>query len=421
MHNDPLSTHTDDTNPMRPISARDLRRSMPIPAWRRAIGGLSLIGAIGLTMATAAVLFTMPPEIPPDEPIATATGELIAATQTTLPSQPTTQPDDDPVRPIQEYLILPTLDPAQFGQILNAPLISYSDAADAQDIAISRDTFDPFTFVPDRPRSDVIQYTVQSGDTIFGIAERFGLQPDSIAWSNDRGIIGGLRPGRAINIPPADGAYAQMLIDTPIDEVARRYGVESFVIIEAEINNLYGSTGSTVLSPGTWVFIPGGIGEQIAWTAPVQRTGSESGGAGAQISFGAGEPGSCGLQDNPGGGTGWVRPLSGYTWTRGFTSYHTGVDLAAPTGTPIVAANSGTVIFAGGSSYGYGIAIVLAHGPYTTVYGHLSSLSVNCGQYVNAGQVIGAVGSTGQSSGPHLHFEIRLYDVPTDPTGTMPF
>jgi murein DD-endopeptidase MepM/ murein hydrolase activator NlpD len=79
------------------------------------------------------------------------------------------------------------------------------------------------------------------------------------------------------------------------------------------------------------------------------------------------------------------------------------------------------VIFAGWNSFGYGYAVVLAHGPYTTVYGHLSAINVGCGQYVQAGQVIAAMGSSGQSSGPHLHFEIRYNDIPQDPTYTMSF
>ncbi|MFN8565244.1 MAG: M23 family metallopeptidase, partial [Anaerolineae bacterium] len=66
-------------------------------------------------------------------------------------------------------------------------------------------------------------------------------------------------------------------------------------------------------------------------------------------------------------------------------------------------------------------SVVLAHGPYTTIYGHMSDVYARCGSYVNAGQVIGAVGSSGDSTGPHLHFEVRYNDVPVDPTGIMPF
>jgi murein DD-endopeptidase MepM/ murein hydrolase activator NlpD len=110
-----------------------------------------------------------------------------------------------------------------------------------------------------------------------------------------------------------------------------------------------------------------------------------------------------------------------YSVSRGYASWHTGIDLAANPGTPVKAANGGVVIFAGWNNWGYGNTIVLSHGPFTTVYGHLSSINVGCGQLVSSGQVIGGVGSSGNSSGPHLHFEIRYLDVPQNPTATIAF
>jgi murein DD-endopeptidase MepM/ murein hydrolase activator NlpD len=411
-------THLDDTNPIRPVLERGR-----LPAWRRLVGAFSLIGALALTVATAALLLTPPNDSTQPIPQPTDTNPLIETlpTEITQIDAPPTQVSD--VQPFIVSEIMPTVDPSVIGALLNTPLQSFTAQQDAQDITIMRNNYEPFTFVPDRPRNEVITYEVQAGDTIFGIAERFGLQPESIAWANERSIIGGLRPGRRINILPADGAYIQVTNEITIAEIASRFRVEPFVIIDSEYNDFFGAEPDTVLPSGTWVVVPGGQAEQITWSAPVTRTGSnaQSGGAGAQISFGAGEPGTCGLVDNPGNTTGWVRPLSGYTWIRGFTSFHTGVDLAAPTGTPVVAANSGTVIFAGGSNYGYGLAVVLAHGPFTTVYGHLSQYNVRCRAAVSAGQVIGLVGSTGDSTGPHLHFEIRYNDIPTDPVGTMPF
>jgi lysostaphin len=110
-----------------------------------------------------------------------------------------------------------------------------------------------------------------------------------------------------------------------------------------------------------------------------------------------------------------------YTFFRGFSPSHTGVDLAADIGTPVVAAGSGVVIFSGVSQYGYGNVIVIAHGSTFTLYGHLESRSVRCGQDVSQGQVIGEVGNTGNSSGPHLHFEIRNANFdPIDPIYTIP-
>ncbi|HVO42916.1 MAG TPA: M23 family metallopeptidase, partial [Aggregatilineales bacterium] len=82
---------------------------------------------------------------------------------------------------------------------------------------------------------------------------------------------------------------------------------------------------------------------------------------------------------------------------------------------------TGTVIFAGWSDWGYGYSIVLAHGPLLTLYGHLSRIGVSCGQFVQRGAQIGAIGSTGNSSGPHLHFEIREGDTPVNPTKYLSF
>jgi murein DD-endopeptidase MepM/ murein hydrolase activator NlpD len=106
---------------------------------------------------------------------------------------------------------------------------------------------------------------------------------------------------------------------------------------------------------------------------------------------------------------------------RGFFAGHSGVDISASTGTPIYAANSGPVLFSGTSRVGYGLAVVLGHGPFSTLYAHMSQRNVDCGQFVNVGQIVGLVGSTGISSGPHLHFEIQYNGAAQDPTLTIGF
>jgi murein DD-endopeptidase MepM/ murein hydrolase activator NlpD len=288
-------------------------------------------------------------------------------------------------------------------------------------VQIIRDPYDPFTIIPDRPRSEVIEYTVVEGDTIFSIAERFGVTPETIAWSNDRSMIGNLRPGRAINIMPVDGVYHTVIGSRTIAEIAASYRIsDPYVILDSEYNDLFGVSPDTVLPSGSQIAIPGGIAEQIAWNPVVEREGGDSSSGGNFVSFAVGDPGSCGRVQNA-SGTAWTSPMNSYSFMRGFTSWHTGVDLASSVGAPVMAANGGVVIFAGWNNWGYGYTVVLSHGPFTTLYGHLSTINVGCGQLVSAGQVIAGVGSTGNSSGPHLHFEIRYLDVPQNPTATLPF
>ncbi|HEX2908943.1 MAG TPA: M23 family metallopeptidase [Phototrophicaceae bacterium] len=408
---DPLA----DTNPslsIKPVQIQDT----PLAGWRRVVGLLSLLGAAGLTVATTIILMT-PSDTPVGPPPATATiATDDTVTITLMPTQ-----EIPTIEATVEILpgIIPTLNPELAAALLNQPLVPLHERSA---LVVVRNNYNPFTIVPDRPRTEVIQYTAVQGDTIYTIAERFGLKPESIAWSNSRSIIRVLRPGDVINIPPVDGVYHQVVGSRTIAEIAASFQVsDPYVVLDSEYNNLFGVMPETVLPSGTWVFIPGGQAEQITWNPGVQVESSSGARSGYVSAFAPGDPGSCGQINNPGGGASWGRPLNGYTFMRGFTSWHTGVDLAASEGTPVYAANSGAVIFAGWNSWGYGYTVVLAHGPFLTLYGHLSQISVGCGQLVSVGQVIGGVGSTGNSSGSHLHFEIRSGNTPTDPNATIGF
>jgi murein DD-endopeptidase MepM/ murein hydrolase activator NlpD len=214
--------------------------------------------------------------------------------------------------------------------------------------------------------------------------------------------------------------------------MADKYKVSPYAIINSEYNHLQNAVPSSLIPANALqIMIPGGTTNKVAvyWKPTINlkpasacssNCGSENGKNGT-IEFGGG-PGSCGFQQN-GGGDGNLRlPLSGYTVVRGFSSYHSGIDLAKPTGSPVYAAGTGTIIFAGWSDWGYGNSIVIAHTPgLMTLYGHLSQIDVSCGQFVKQGQLIGNVGSTGNSTGPHLHFEIRVNQVPVNPTGYLGF
>jgi len=409
---EPLPDHLADTGP--------IRRVQEVAPWRRAVGFISLIGAAGLTIATALLILRPAPATPVPNPIAPTT----APTTVENVTQPTSVPQTNSGNPTQNALVQNVsapLNPGVIAQLLSTPIAPIDQQVGLE---IPRDDFSPFTIIPDRPRSEVIEYTIQSGDTIFAIAQRYGLKPETIAWSNDRAITEGLRPGKTLNILPVDGVYFTVTADTTIDNIAKQYHVDPYTVIDSEYNDLFGDTPDTKLPSGTKVVLPGGTAEQIAWTPPVQHvSGTSSGGkaSGDMISFDIGDPGSCGLVSNAGGGGGWLKPLATYQWVRGFSSVHSGVDLSDPIGTPIMAANGGTVMFAGWSNWGYGWSVVVASGPFSEVYGHMSSVIANCGAHVNAGQVIGLVGQSGNATGPHLHFEIRYNDIPTDPTSTMPF
>ncbi len=417
-----------DTNPSIAVRQSQMTPvAVPLPAWRRAVGVVSLLGAVALTMG-AGILLLLPPSeaesLPPTElesvaaePTATAT---IPPTETAVPTIATVQAA---IAPVDNVAALPTINPEQAAAILSQPVVM----KDADSLQVVRNPYDPFTLIPDRPRSEVIQYVVEEGDTIGAIAEKFGLTQETVAWANNRNIINILPVGRAINIPPVDGVLIPRHTgNTTIQEYAARYRIsDPLTIIDSEYNRqLRGLTPESVPPSGASIMIPGGQAEQINWNPTVVReggSGGDGGSGGGFISFAPGDPGSCGRVANPGGGGGWLRPIGNYTWMRGYTSFHTGVDLAAPIGTPVQAAQGGTVIFAGWNNWGYGYTVVLAHGPFTTIYAHLSTINVGCGQSVGAGQTIAGTGNSGNSSGPHLHFEIRFNDQPQDPTGIMGF
>ncbi len=370
-----------------------------------AVSLVSLLIAAGLTAATAFLLLTPTPAeeslpVNPNQPILQSTGIDLA---------PTWTPDG-----------LPTLSAEQRQALLEAPILPVL----LEGAQIGRDVYAPFTTVEQRPRSETIPYTVELGDSINLIAARFGLRPETIAWSNPRRMIESLQPGDVMNIPPADGVYVQAVGATTLADYARRYQIaDPFTIIDSEYNPTIANLNPDSIPPsGTWLFLPGGIAESINWN-PVVEIEESGPRQGYVTTFAVGDTGSCGQVQNTGGGAGWALPLrsGSYTITQGYSIYHQGIDLAAPIGTPVLAANSGVVIFAGTNSSGYGLAVVLAHGPYLTVYGHLSQWNVRCGDQVGLGQVIGLVGSTGRSSGPHLHFEIRRGYEPTNPAATFSF
>ena len=236
-----------------------------------------------------------------------------------------------------------------------------------------------------RPGQDQISiYVVREGDTLSQIAELFGVSTNTIVWSNDLRRENVIRPGETLVILPVSGVRHTVVKGDTLAKVVKKYEGDLKEVLE--FNGL--SEGAS-LTVGDTIVIPYG-------TAP-QAVGSVSTSA---VATGSGGPYLDGY---------FLRPIVGGRKSQGIHGYN-GVDLAASAGTPVLASASGEVIISRSYGYngGYGQYIVIKHANGTqTLYAHLSENYVFAGSTIVQGQVIGAVGNTGRSTGPHLHFEIR--------------
>ncbi len=257
----------------------------------------------------------------------------------------------------------------------------------------------PHTIIPERPRLGIITYTVQAGDTVQSIAAMYGLDPTTILWSNpaveDAPDL--LRIGQEVIILPIDGVYHTVGESDTLASIADKYDADLAAIIACEYNGLQGP--DYAITPGMRLIVPGGSKPYVprvvtSYTGPVPE----------------GVQGSGLFQ--------W--PVLGRI-SQDYWYGHRAIDIAAPTGTAVVAADDGFVSFAGWTDVGYGYLVVIDHANgFSTYYAHLSAFYVSAGQAVSRGQVIAAVGSTGHSTGPHLHFEIRYGGVPQHPRAYLP-
>ena len=268
------------------------------------------------------------------------------------------------------------------------------------------------TNIPARPRQDILKYTIAKGDTVIGIAAKFNLKPKSVMFGNYytlRDDPENLSIGQVLNILPVDGYYYQWQAGDGLNGVAKGLNVKPEDIINYPLNHLdlatVGNFANPNIKPGTWLIIPGGTRPYTSWSAPVGVTRTNP--AIARV-MGAG---SCGaIKDGAVGLGTFIWPankhyLSGYDYSP--DTNHRGIDIAGNTGEPIYAVDAGVIVYAGWNDWGYGNMVMIDHGNgWQSLYGHMNSIAVVCGQSVDQGWIIGTIGSTGHSSGSHLHFEL---------------
>lgn len=236
-------------------------------------------------------------------------------------------------------------------------------------------------------------YKVRSGDTIGGIAKRFGLSNISTLISvNDISNVRQLAAGQKLKIPSMDGIVYTVKKGDSIDSLCKKNNIKLETLLD--VNELI----SDVLTPGQQLFLPG-----VALDSKTLKTAM---------------------------GDRFIMPIqSKFRWSSpygnridpiaGVKSFHTGTDMACPTGTPIVAAMSGKVSTTGVNRV-YGNYVIIDHGNgYQTLYAHMSKIIASKGQWVSQGTRIGLVGSTGYSTGPHLHFTVYKNGKMVDPMSVL--
>lgn len=255
---------------------------------------------------------------------------------------------------------------------------------------ISSDIYSmPFqTYISQKSRDRVESYEVKPGDTLDSIAKLFDISVDTIKWANNlkNDMI---KPGQLLDIPPVTGVVHKVKSGDTVYSIAKKYKTGAQNIVNFPFND-FSDLETFGLTPGQLLYVPGGViePEKPVFTRPstphVPQIAAGQQGSGSFL-----WPTSGGITQYP-------------VW------YHMAVDIANPTAPPILAADSGTVIYSACLNWGYGCHIIIDHGNgYQTLYGHLSYLGVSPGQNVSKGEIIGTMGSTGRSTGTHLHFEIR--------------
>lgn len=244
------------------------------------------------------------------------------------------------------------------------------------------------TLISDLPKGEISEYRVQENDTISSIADRFGVSVDTIVWENDLKSVDSIKVGQILDILPVTGVRYKVRRGETVGSIAKKHGVDAQNVVDYPFNS-FTNDETFGLIAGQELIVPEGIKpREVARRQYVAQTVAPIPGVVGEGNF--------------------MWPTSGrisqkYSW------YHRAVDIANKGSPLVVASQSGTVTTVALNSGGYGNYVMVDHGNgYTTLYAHLrtGSIVVKLGQRVSQGQALGTMGSTGRSTGIHLHFEI---------------
>jgi murein DD-endopeptidase MepM/ murein hydrolase activator NlpD len=270
------------------------------------------------------------------------------------------------------------------------------------------------------------EHEVQAGETVSSIAQDYGISPDHIVWNNIDILddADALAIGTVLQVPSVEGMIHAVRVGETVSEIAERYDAEIAAIVEFAANGFAGNAdnvqeGSLILVPGgRYVPPPPPQVEPAPEATPEATAEPETADPEPAAPLPSPEPEStpepapeadAETPSVPAGQAGWLWPATGRITNLFGPRHPLGIDISMVVGTPIAAASAGQAVFVGGNPCcSYGSHIIIDHGDgRETLYAHLDRFAVGNGEWVEAGQVIGWSGSSGRSTGPHLHFEVR--------------
>jgi len=269
-------------------------------------------------------------------------------------------------------------------------------------LSLSTENEEMQTFVSDKIRDKVMEYTVQEGDTVSTIAEKFGVSQDTIRWQNDLKSKESIKIGQVLEILPVTGVVHKVQKGETVYSIAKKYDSSPQAVVDFPYNT-FTNDETFELAIGQTVVVPEGVKPAEVLWSPLARVRQITPNAGTVVASGS-----------------FVWPAGG-TISQNFVWYHPGIDIANKAAPDVLAADSGTVVISGWpDNQGYGNRVLLDHGNgYKTFYAHLQAVYVIAGQTVKRGDRIGKMGSTGRSTGTHLHFEIFLNGARLSPLSVL--